>query len=115
MLSLAQVEIAPGITEPRHTHPGVEVLYGIGGTGYVHADGPPELIEPGRVVRIPAGTAKALTNPSETEVLAVLAVLVLDPNRPLLSVARQRDEDRPVQQPDIAAKDGTGQSPPLKQ
>lgn len=98
MLSLARVEIAPGITEPRHTHPGIEVLYGIDGTGYVHADGPPELIEPGRAVHIPAGTAKALTNPSETEPLVVLAVLALDPGRPLLTVVGWHDADRPVEQ-----------------
>lgn len=98
MVSLALVEIAPGINEPRHTHPGIEVPYGIGGTGYVHADGPPELIEPGRVVRIPAGRAKTLTNPSETEPLVVLAVLALEPKLPLLTVVGQHNEVRPAQQ-----------------
>ncbi|WP_187794060.1 cupin domain-containing protein [Paracoccus amoyensis] len=113
MLSLAQVEIAPGITEPRHTHPGIEILYGIGGTGYVQTDGPPELIEPGRVVRIPAGTAKALTNPSETEPLVVLAVLALDPKRPLLTVEGQHDEDWPAQQ-DVTAGSGADPAQSLK-
>jgi hypothetical protein len=27
-LSLLRVELAPGVTEPAHTHPGVELIYG---------------------------------------------------------------------------------------
>lgn len=86
VLSIVRVEIAPDVTEPRHTHPGVEVLYGLGGSGFVEIDGQKLPIEPGKTVLVEAGKAKALSNPSLSEPFSVLAVLVVDAKRPVLTV-----------------------------
>ncbi len=86
VLSIVRVEVAPDVTEPRHTHPGIEVLYGLGGSGFVEIDGQKLPIEPGKTVLVGAGKAKALSNPSPSEPFSVLAVLVVDAKKPVLTV-----------------------------
>ena len=91
ILSIVRVELAPGVTEPHHTHPGKEVLYGLGGSGVVNTSVRTVPIETGTVVHVEAGQAKALSNPSQSERLKVLAVLVLDPDEPALTVVGRQD------------------------
>ncbi len=62
-LSLPRVERAPGVTGPRHTHPGIEIIQGFAGAGSVERDRRErEPIVPGSVVRVDAGRVKSLRN-----------------------------------------------------
>jgi quercetin dioxygenase-like cupin family protein len=81
VLSLTVVQLAPGVVEPTHTHPGFEILFGLAGRGHVDLDGTRTPLNPGQVVYVPDGTVKAITNDSD-QPLSVLAVLVLDRGRP---------------------------------
>lgn len=81
VLSLTVVQLAPGVVEPTHTHPGFEILYGLTGQGHVNLDGARTALSAGQVVYAPNGTVKAITNASDQS-LSVLAVLVLDRHRP---------------------------------
>lgn len=91
ILSIVQVEIAPEVTEPHHSHPGLEVLYRLSGSGSVDIDGRKVPIETGTVVRVEPGEAKAISNADQSKPLLVLAVLVLDANEPALTVVDQPD------------------------
>jgi len=82
VLSIVRVELAPGAVEPRHTHPGAEILYGLAGHGQVELDGRNlQAVTVGDVVPVEPGRVKSLRNPGD-EPFAVLAVLVLDADRP---------------------------------
>jgi quercetin dioxygenase-like cupin family protein len=51
------VELAPGTTAPRHTHPGEEIIYVLEGTWEYTVQGkPPVTLKAGDVLFIPAGT-----------------------------------------------------------
>ena len=57
------VEIAPGVTAPRHTHPGEEIIYVLEGTLEYGIEGkPPVTLKAGDVLFIPAGTVHWATN-----------------------------------------------------
>jgi quercetin dioxygenase-like cupin family protein len=81
VVSLTVVQLAPGVVEPAHTHPGFEILFGLSGHGHVDLDGSPTPLNVGQAVYVPEGTVKAITNDSD-QTLSVLAVLVLDRSRP---------------------------------
>jgi quercetin dioxygenase-like cupin family protein len=84
VLTLLRVELAPGAVEPQHTHPGVEILYGVTGRGEVELDGQTRHpLSSGDVLPIERGHVKSLRNPGD-EPFAVLAVLVLDADEPPL-------------------------------
>ena len=83
---ILRVDLAPGVAEPRHTHPGLEILYGLEGTGFVEVDGQePIPITPDTAVRVERGQAKALRNRSDGGPFSVLAVLILDQDQPALT------------------------------
>lgn len=85
-IAVVRVELAPGVSEPRHTHPGPEVLYGLEGSGWVELDGRERVpIGPGVVVRVAAGQTKSMINESATAPLAVAAVLLLEPGTPVVT------------------------------
>jgi quercetin dioxygenase-like cupin family protein len=87
VLSVLRVTLAPGIAEPPHTHPGLELLRGLAGRGHVqldHSDRVP--ITPGELVQVPQGRIKALVNDGDTA-FTVLATLVLDDGEPPLRPA----------------------------
>ena len=87
-VSVLRVELAPGVVEPPHTHPGLEILYGLAGAGVVELDGRERLpIAPDTVVRVEAGRVKALSNQDSHQPLAVVAILLLEPGRPPLTIA----------------------------
>jgi len=86
-LSMLRVHLAPGTTEPRHTHPGTEVLRGLAGRGHVELDRTERVpLGPGDVVQVARGQVKSLVNDG-AEPLVVLAVLALDEDEPPLTPA----------------------------
>lgn len=87
VLNWIRVELAPGVIEPAHVHPGVECVLGVTGSGFVQLDRTERLpLAPGTVIRVDRGTVKQLANESP-EPLVALAVLVLDRGEPPLAPA----------------------------
>jgi quercetin dioxygenase-like cupin family protein len=86
VLTWLRVELAPGVAEPAHLHPGSEGIFGIAGRGFVQLDRTDRVpLAPGTFVRVEPGTVKSLCN-NGTEPLVVLALLVLDREQPPLTV-----------------------------
>ena len=85
-LSMVVVELAPDNTEPAHTHPGEEILFGLSGNGAVYLDGVKHDIAPGTVIHVKEGQKKALGN-TGSETFKVLAYLVLKKDKPVLTVS----------------------------
>jgi quercetin dioxygenase-like cupin family protein len=86
VLSIVHAVVAPSRTEPRHTHPGLEIIYVLEGSGRIDINGKTSDLEKGTIVQVPPGATKAMTNGSRTEPLKVLAVLVLEPEAPPVSM-----------------------------
>ena len=58
-----RVDIAPGMSAPRHSHPGEEIVYAIEGSLEYQVEGkPPVTLKAGEVLFIPAGTIHAVKN-----------------------------------------------------
>jgi quercetin dioxygenase-like cupin family protein len=80
------VEVLPGMTSPRHTHPGEEIIYVLEGLLEYQVDGkPPVTLKPGEVLFIPAGTIHAARNVGSGRG-AELATYILEKGKPLLTV-----------------------------
>jgi quercetin dioxygenase-like cupin family protein len=86
------VELDPGVTSSRHTHPGEEIVYVLEGAPleYEVEGKPPVTLKPGDVLFIPAGkvhTAKNVGNRKGAE----LATYIVEKGKPL----RTEVGDRP--------------------
>jgi quercetin dioxygenase-like cupin family protein len=82
----ARVEIDPGVTSPRHTHPGEEIIYVLEGSLEYQVEGkPPVTLKAGDVLFIPAGTVHAAKNVG-TGNAAELATYVVEKGKPLVTV-----------------------------
>jgi len=82
----AIVEILPGMTSPRHSHPGEEIIYLLEGTLEYQVEGKaPVTLKPGDVLFIPAGTIHAARNVG-TGRGAELATYIVEKGKPLLTV-----------------------------
>jgi quercetin dioxygenase-like cupin family protein len=82
----ARVEIDPGVTSPRHTHPGEEIIYVLEGSLEYQVDGkPPVTLKAGEVLFIPAGTIHAAKNVGSGNA-AELATYVVEKGKPLVTV-----------------------------
>jgi quercetin dioxygenase-like cupin family protein len=82
----ARVEIDPGVTSPRHTHPGEEIIYVLEGLLEYQVEGkPPVTLKAGEVLFIPAGTIHAAKNVGSGNA-AELATYVVEKGKPLLTV-----------------------------
>ena len=82
-----RVDIAPGVTAPRHSHPGEEMVYMLEGRLEYRLDGrAPVTLQPGQVLFIPAGVVHAVTN-SGPAGAAELATYVVEKGKPLLVLA----------------------------
>ena len=58
-----RVDIDPGVSSPKHSHPGVEVAYVLEGTFEYQLEGqPPVTLKAGDSLYIPAGTAHVAKN-----------------------------------------------------
>jgi quercetin dioxygenase-like cupin family protein len=80
------VELDPGVTSSRHTHPGDEIVYVLEGAPLAYeVDGKPTVtLKPGDVLFIPAGTAHAAKNVGDRKG-AELATYIVEKGRPLLT------------------------------
>ena len=78
------VELAPGTTAPRHTHPGEEIIYVLEGTWEYTVEGkPPLTLKAGEVLFIPAGTVHSARNIG-TGRAAELATYIVEKGKPLV-------------------------------
>ena len=84
-----RVEIGPGVTFPKHTHPGEEVVYVLEGSLTYEVDGKaPVTLEAGDVLFIPAGTIHAASNTGSGNA-AELATYVVEKGKPLLTLVKE--------------------------
>jgi quercetin dioxygenase-like cupin family protein len=82
----ARVEIDPGVTSPRHKHPGEEIVYVLEGSLEYQVEGkPPVTLKAGDVLFIPAGTIHAAKNVGSGNG-AELATYVVEKGKPLVEV-----------------------------
>jgi quercetin dioxygenase-like cupin family protein len=83
-----RVELAPGVSFPKHTHPGEEIIYVLEGTWEYTVEGkPPVTLKAGEVLFIPAGTIHAAKNVGKGNG-AELATYVVEKGKPLLTVVK---------------------------
>ena len=83
-----RVDIPPGVTAPRHSHPGEEIVYVIEGTVEYRLDGQsPVRLKAGEVLFIPSGViheAKAIGADNAAE----LATYIVEKGKPLVVPAK---------------------------
>lgn len=85
---VAHVEIAPGSTAGRHTHPGDEISYFLEGEGELLIDGePPRKLKAGEAVIIPAGKVHDARN-TGTTATKLVGVYVVEKGQPLATPAK---------------------------
>ena len=83
-----RVELAPGVSFPKHTHPGEEIIYVLEGTWeYIVEGKPPVTLKAGDVLFIPAGTIHAAKNVGSGNA-AELATYVLEKGKPPLELIK---------------------------
>lgn len=82
------VEFAPGVVAPRHSHPGEELVYIVGGALEYQLDGqPPMTLKAGDVLFIPAGGVHAVRNVGSGKATE-LATYIVEKGKPLLVLAK---------------------------
>ena len=81
-----RVDLAPGASAPRHTHPGEELIYVLAGTFEYELDGRRLTLSAGEVLFIPAGTVHAARNVG-TGTASEIATYIVEKDRPLVSLA----------------------------
>src|SRR6202158_6434607 len=82
------VELEPGTTAPRHTHPGEEIIYVLEGTWEYTVEGkPPVTLKAGDVLFIPAGTIHSARNVG-TGRAAEAAPHMVEKGKPLVTVVQ---------------------------
>lgn len=85
---VAHVELAPGATAGRHSHPGDEITYFLDGEGELLIDGaPPRRVKAGEAIIIPAGVVHDARNPGSTTT-KVVGVYVVEKGQPLATPAK---------------------------
>ncbi|WP_207512724.1 cupin domain-containing protein [Longitalea luteola] len=84
------VELAPGVTFPKHTHPGEEVIYVTEGLlEYQVGDKPPVTLKAGDVLFIPAGTPHSARNAGKNKG-AELATYIVEKGKPILQLVKAK-------------------------
>jgi quercetin dioxygenase-like cupin family protein len=85
------VEIDPGVTSSRHTHPGEEIVFVLEGAPLAYeVEGKPTVtLKPGDVLFIPAGTVHSAKNVGSQKG-AELATYIVEKGKPLLTEAGAR-------------------------
>jgi quercetin dioxygenase-like cupin family protein len=84
----ARVEIEPGVTSPKHWHPGEEIIYVLEGSLEYQVEGkPPVTLKAGDVLFIPAGTIHAAKNVGSGNGVE-LATYVVEKGKPLVVVVK---------------------------
>ena len=80
----ARVEIDPGVTFPKHWHPGEEIIYVLQGTLEYEVEGkPPTRLKAGEVLFIPAGTVHSAKNVGSGNG-AELGTYIVEKGKPLV-------------------------------
>jgi quercetin dioxygenase-like cupin family protein len=83
-----RVELAPGVSFPKHTHPGEEIIYVLEGTWEYTVEGkPPVTLKAGEVLFIPAVTIHSAKNVGSGNG-AELATYVVEKGKPLVVLAK---------------------------
>jgi quercetin dioxygenase-like cupin family protein len=81
-------EIDPGVSAPRHTHPGDEISYVLEGEAELLIDGePPRVVRAGEAFVIPAGKVHGARNAGEVP-LRFVGVYVVEKGKPLTTPAK---------------------------
>jgi quercetin dioxygenase-like cupin family protein len=84
---IVRVEIAPGASAGRHTHPGEEISYVMEGEGEILVDGQPALqVKAGDGFIVPNGAKHDARN-TGTQPLRLAAVYVVEKGKPLATAA----------------------------
>jgi quercetin dioxygenase-like cupin family protein len=79
-----RVDFAPGVSFPKHTHPGEEIIYVLEGSLEYQVEGkPPVTLKRGDVLFIPAGTIHSAKNVGSGNG-AELATYVVEKGKPLV-------------------------------
>jgi quercetin dioxygenase-like cupin family protein len=80
------VELEPGVTSARHTHPGEEIVYVLEGAPLEYqVEGRPSVtLKPGDVLFIPAGAVHAAKNVGDRKGVE-LATYIVEKGKPLLT------------------------------
>ena len=82
------VELEPGTTAPRHSHPGEEIIYVIEGRWEYTLNGkPPVVLKAGDVLFIPAGVIHSARNVGTGRGVE-LATYIVEKGKPLLEVVK---------------------------
>lgn len=85
---VAQVELPPGATAGRHTHPGDEIGYFIEGEGELLIDGePPRMLRAGDAYVVPAGKVHDARN-AGTATARIVGVFVVEKGQLLATPAK---------------------------
>jgi len=83
-----RVDIDPGVTAVKHTHPGEEIIYVLKGSlEYQLGDKPPVTLKAGDVLFVPAGTPHTAKNVGKV-VGSELATYVVEKGKPLVTVVK---------------------------
>ena len=83
-----RVDIGPGVTFPRHKHPGEEIIFVLEGTFDYEVEGkPPMTLKAGDVLFIPAGTIHAAKNVGSGNA-AELATYIVEKGKPLVELVQ---------------------------
>jgi quercetin dioxygenase-like cupin family protein len=84
----ARVDIEPGVTSPKHWHPGEELVYVIEGTLEYQVEGkPPVTLKAGDVLYIPPGAVHAARNVGKDNG-AELATYFVEKGKPLSTIVK---------------------------
>jgi quercetin dioxygenase-like cupin family protein len=84
---IADIEIAPGATSGRHTHPGDEISYVTEGQGELLVEGKPtQILKPGEGLIVPAGVKHEARN-TGSQPLKLIGVYVVEKGKPLATPA----------------------------
>jgi quercetin dioxygenase-like cupin family protein len=84
----ARVELDPGVSFPKHWHPGEEIIYVLEGSLEYQIEGkPPVTLKAGEVFFIPAGTIHTAKNAGSGPG-AELATYVVEKGKPLVVLAK---------------------------
>lgn len=87
------VELEPGTTAPRHSHPGEEIIYVMEGTWEYTLEGkPPVVLKAGEVLFIPAGVIHSARNIGAGRGKE-LATYIVEKGKPLLVLASGNTPD----------------------
>lgn len=79
-----RVDFGPGVSAPRHSHPGEEIVYAIEGQLEYQVEGqPPQTLSPGDVLFIPSGAIHEVRNVGSGPA-AELATYIVEKGKPLV-------------------------------